>query len=45
MPAGALAVGGWELASIAAKWLLYACTFAGAGGAMFIAIFFAAIPA
>lgn len=44
MPSGALLVGGWELASIATKWVLYACTFAGAGGAMFIAIFSATIP-
>lgn len=44
MPAGVLTAGGGELAAIAAKWLLYASSFAGAGGAMFIAIFAAAIP-
>jgi len=44
MPSGILAVSGWELASIVAKWVLYACTFAGAGGALFMAIFSARIP-
>lgn len=44
MSVGALIFGGWNLAVVAAKWALYTSSFAGAGGAMFTAIFAATIP-
>ena len=45
MAAGALTVGGWEIAAAAAKWSMHVATMTATGGAMFVAMFAGGIAA